>query len=156
MQVKILLKPSAAVEDLFAHDCETALQPRRAGGYVSIPWIPPTPAPPEDDGERARALPYGEYVPGFSGRNLARQRPADPAERRQPRGEAASSKAHRRQGRRRALAHPGRCPEGPYSLGSERRRGARAASAVLGELGRWTTTAVFLPAPFRPHHPGAH
>src|SRR5258708_2137301 len=88
----------------------------------------------EKDGERARALPLGEHVPGLPGRNLFGDGSSVSAHRRQPRGPTAAPEAHRGQGGGRALAHLGRLLEGPPALRRQRGRGARAVAALLGEL----------------------
>src|SRR5258708_20053116 len=119
---------------------ETALQRSSGGGYVSSPCssrgLAPEPGRDlkENDGERARALPLGEHVPGFPGGNLAGHGSPVPAQRRQSRSSAAAPEAHRGQGGRRAPAHVGRLPEGPLALRRQRGRGARTAAALLGEL----------------------
>src|ERR1019366_3775553 len=122
---------------------ETALQQPCCGGYVFIPCRCDKLCVKEDDGERARALPLGERVPGLLGRDLPRHRPTISAHRRQPRGPAASPEAHRGQGRRRAAPHDGRRLEGSSALRDQRRSRPRAARPLLGKL---IASALFLAA----------
>src|SRR5580692_11424936 len=91
---------------LFECRCETALQPPCGGGYVSTPCISPMPVDKEDDGERSRTVPFGQYVPGLPGRDFARHRSPAPPQRREPRSAAIAAEAHRGQGGGRALADP--------------------------------------------------
>src|ERR1700722_10830861 len=114
----------------------TSLQPPGPGGYEPIPCesVACLTDLKEDDGERARALPLGEHVPGLPGRDLTGDRSPAPAVGRQPRSQAAAPEAHRGQGCRRAAADAGRRAEGPPALRRERGSRSRAAAAVLREL----------------------
>src|SRR5271170_2550003 len=115
----------------------TSLQRPGAGGYEPIPCESVACAKltvKEDDGERARALPLGEHVPGLPGRDLPGDCSPAPAVGRQPRSQATAPEAHRGQGCRRAAADAGRRPEGPPAHRRERRSRSRAAAAVLREL----------------------
>src|SRR5580693_9430390 len=112
----------------------TALQPSCCEGYVFIPCSGGKLGAKEDDGERAGALPLGEHVPGFPGRDLPRHRPSVSAHGRQPRGATAPPEADRGQGRRRAPFDAGRLSEGPPALRGQRRGGSRAARSLFGEL----------------------
>src|SRR5271154_3387473 len=91
----------AGVPPLLCAERETPLQLPHREGYMVLPCVTPLLGATEDDGERARALSFGEPVPGLSGRDLPRHGAAVSADGRQSRGEAASPEAHRGQGRRR-------------------------------------------------------
>src|SRR5262249_45869074 len=109
----------------------SALRGAAAGGYGSCPCGAASERAKEDDGERAGALPLGEHVPGFPGRDLPGDRASIPAHRRQPGGTPALAEVDRGQGCGRASPDAGRLPEGPPALRRERRSRARAAPALL-------------------------
>src|SRR5580658_2485689 len=105
-----LPSPAAAIRPRAPLLCiarETPLQLPQGEGYMVLPCVTPKLCATEDDGERARALSFGEPLPGLSGRDFPRHGAAVSADGRQSRGEAASPEAYRGQGRRRALADLG-------------------------------------------------